>query len=490
MNENNLKFGYGRLTATLIIIMTAFIISGCGRSSGEFHYTTSSDEARQLFLEGLDNHENLFEDEARALFRKALKLDPDFAMAYYYLSLSSGITGDFQTLMNRAVDLVDSVSQPERLLILSKKAEFDDDMGKAQEYLEELVRVLPRSKRAHLHLGVFYYMLQMYQPALKECQLAVKLNPDFAPGYNMLAYIYVDLGQYTEAIEALKKYSDLRPKDPNPHDSMGEIFLAMGDFENSLKQYKEALKRESDFTYSIAGIANNYVLMGEYEKGRAQYREIFRKARNAQDTLRAHELIAQSYLYEKNADRAVDEYLKNLEYARSLTNIYAQAGIHAHLAVIFRERGDYPGSREQLDQMKDIFTRPDFQPGIRENYTRDYLFNDILVLTQTGKKDQAAQKYEKFRESAEASNNSLSIRRLRGLEGLMAYWNKDYATAIRLLNDPNPINQYFKYYLGLAYLKNGEEQKARLIFSEIAGYNRPSLTYALVRPEAEKFEFR
>ena len=43
-------------------------------------------EAYDSFLEGRDAYERLYNDDARRALEDAVKLDPDFAVAYLYLS--------------------------------------------------------------------------------------------------------------------------------------------------------------------------------------------------------------------------------------------------------------------------------------------------------------------------------------------------------------------------------------------------------------------
>ncbi len=85
-----------------------------------------------------------------------------------------------------------------------------------------------------------------------------------------------------------------------------------------------------------------------------------------------------------------------------------------------------------------------------------------------------------------ASEDMSLMRTYYGIEGIVAYWNKDYETAIRKFGDTNPLSQYFKYYLGLSHLKSGQGETARRIFTEITQFNRYDFMYTLVKPKAQK----
>ena len=57
--------------------------------------TTSSEEARKLYLDGRDLLEKLRGTDARRLFEQAVAKDPNFALAYVGLANTSGTNGEF-----------------------------------------------------------------------------------------------------------------------------------------------------------------------------------------------------------------------------------------------------------------------------------------------------------------------------------------------------------------------------------------------------------
>src|SRR5512136_2207096 len=78
--------------------------------------TTSSEEARQLYLKGRDLSEKLRATDARALFQQAAAKDPGFALAQVGLANSAGTAKEFFDAVARAVTLSDKASEPEKLL--------------------------------------------------------------------------------------------------------------------------------------------------------------------------------------------------------------------------------------------------------------------------------------------------------------------------------------------------------------------------------------
>ncbi|NIQ76957.1 MAG: hypothetical protein GTN93_02405, partial [Anaerolineae bacterium] len=141
----------------LATLLFSTLIWSCGQQSQDLTFTTSSPEALRLFMEGLEQNDFFYFEEARGLFRRAIEADPEFAMAHYYWALTATTAPDFQERLARAVELAENVSEPERLIILSTHAGNEDNAALARQRLEEVVQLLPRSKRAHTILGTYYY---------------------------------------------------------------------------------------------------------------------------------------------------------------------------------------------------------------------------------------------------------------------------------------------------------------------------------------------
>ena len=274
----------GKIPWLVTMIILSMAASGLGQSADDITFTTQSPEALQYFLSGLDLTDNFRYADAAVMFEKAVKADPDFAIAYDYWAATATSTEDYLTRLNKAIELAPKASEPERLTILADQALNDNKPELARENFRKLVELFPNGKRAHLYYASFLGGRQEYADAEKEYNRAISIDPGFAVAYNQLSYLLAYMGKYPEAIKALQKYAELRPQEPNPHDSMGEIYLWMGDYDNSMKEYGNALKIDPNFTPSIVGIGHNLVFKGEFENARAKYNEMPAHAKSVGDT--------------------------------------------------------------------------------------------------------------------------------------------------------------------------------------------------------------
>jgi tetratricopeptide (TPR) repeat protein len=187
------------------------------RSGGDkIPITTSSDEARKLYLEGRDLLEKLRATDARHLFEQAVAKDPNFALAYVGLANTAGTNGEFVAATARATALADKVSEGERHLILALDSALKGDAAGNLKHLSDLVALFPNDERAHNQLGQLYFGRQEYTTAISHYVKATAINPSFSTAYNQLGYAYRFLEKYDDAETAFKKYVELIPNDPNP----------------------------------------------------------------------------------------------------------------------------------------------------------------------------------------------------------------------------------------------------------------------------------
>ena len=418
------------------------------------------------------------------MFEKAIKADPAFAMAYDYWAATATSGEEGIKRINKAVELASTASEPERLTIMADKAMFENKMDMARQYIARLVELKPESKRAHYVYAIFLDGQRVDSEAEKEYHKTITIDPNFAAAYNNYAYFLSRLGQYTEALDALKKYAELKPLEPNPHDSMGEIYLWMGDYANSIKEYENSLKLNPRFVASIAGLGHNYVFKGEFEQARAKYSEMCTHAYSAGDTNMAYYWEATSYLYEKKYDAAITVLQEQLSFVTARNDIYQEPNIHSNLAIVYREKGDFDKALSEAARERELAMNPGIESATRQGYIRDCLASQASILACQGKIDQAKAALTEYLKSIEGINDPALMRNYHGVSGVVAFFNKAYQEAIDELKQSDPTNQYFKYYLGLASEMAGNNVQAKKVFSEVAGYNRNGLMYAIVRPLA------
>jgi tetratricopeptide (TPR) repeat protein len=165
--------------------------------------TTASLEALQAF--GLGDRERAKGNEldAARFYRRAVELDPEFAMAYARLGTVYGNVGEQAPSIEyrkRAFALRDRVSERERLYITAHyHASVERDPAKAAEVYELWKRTYPRDSVPHINLGIIYRERGEDDRALASFLEAIRLAPMQRLAYENAAETYIRLGRPDEA---------------------------------------------------------------------------------------------------------------------------------------------------------------------------------------------------------------------------------------------------------------------------------------------------
>ena len=171
--------------------------------------TTPSLEALKAFSIGMTTFRTQGDTEAIPFFKRAIELDPNFATAYASLGVAYSNLGQSSLSaenLKKAYDLRERVSERERYRISS--AYYDLATGeeeKAIQAYESWAQSYPRDMVPSANLGGIYNTLGQYEKAVPKVQESLRLEPNAATGYALLAGDYLALNRLDEAKAALEQ---------------------------------------------------------------------------------------------------------------------------------------------------------------------------------------------------------------------------------------------------------------------------------------------
>ena len=148
-----------------------------------------------------------------SLLTRAIEIDPQFAMAYAHLGRLYADLGEPETgaqHIAKAYELRDRVSDPENCFItFNYHRQVTRNLEMARQTLESWTQKYPRDFLPHGFLSGFTSPGSgHYDRAAEEGQKAIELEPDFAIGYENVAFAYVYLNRLSEAEAVLSKASE------------------------------------------------------------------------------------------------------------------------------------------------------------------------------------------------------------------------------------------------------------------------------------------
>jgi eukaryotic-like serine/threonine-protein kinase len=142
-------------------------------------------------------------------FKRAVELDPNFAIAYRALSASYGNLGEPEREaenLRKAYELREKVSDRERFYIEANYYwKVTGELEKAVPAYRLWQQTYPRDYALHVHLQAIYASLGNLEKALEEAREAIRLEPNSALNYETLAAQYVNLDRFDEGEKVLQQ---------------------------------------------------------------------------------------------------------------------------------------------------------------------------------------------------------------------------------------------------------------------------------------------
>lgn len=190
------------------------------------------------FVVGLAYHEEKVYGEARPHFERAIRLEPDYHLTYYYIGYCLYNLGDYE-LARRAFETHLSFVPEEGDshfglgLIALEEGRFDDAVTRFHSAIDlyeaaMAQRFNPKDRRrevakCHARLGDVHFRQGRYGEARTELEAATELWPMHYEAWFMLHQVLLRLGEDELAAAALKKHDEVReqvrPSMPTPSSS-------------------------------------------------------------------------------------------------------------------------------------------------------------------------------------------------------------------------------------------------------------------------------
>jgi Tfp pilus assembly protein PilF/predicted Ser/Thr protein kinase len=170
--------------------------------------TTPSLGALQSYTAGYSEMEQGQFLAAVPLFERAIELDPNFAMAYYFLGTAFDNAGDIERsreYIQKAFGLIDRVSEFERDLITATYYSYEGQTDKAIDAYRLSIQNYPRYWGFHNNLSVEYIDLGQFEEGLKESLEATALQANVEPPYRRQLDAYLCLDRLAEAKQLAEK---------------------------------------------------------------------------------------------------------------------------------------------------------------------------------------------------------------------------------------------------------------------------------------------
>jgi tetratricopeptide (TPR) repeat protein len=459
----------------------------------EIPVSTTSDEAMQEFLKGLELLDQGHFQEARPFFDKALELDPNFVSARMYRANSASSAKDWAENRDKFLAMREKANEGEVMMMDIIEANLANDPQKRKTTILQLTEKYPKSARAVDYLAGYHSGQDETEKARETWARAITLDPDYLPAINSLgfSYLFTSPKDYSKAQKYFELAVEKAPQSSKAHINLGDYHRAQGDLEKALASYMKAaeLDPNDDVAYSKAGHANSF--LGNLEAARKNYSD---SRAVSEFGLAGYNFEANTYILEGDHEKALAylqqaiEEVDQKEVPES-NKLWAIMGLTSDCAAIAMHQGNseaLKGFVAEMKPMSDQMIKEINGSGFTMNQKANIHFWEAMTHATAGNYDEAAATAELIKSDMEASDNPNKYRRYHRVHAYVNYQLGNYEKALEHMAELDEDDVYNKYWMAKAYKGMGDDEKAMKLFEEIVNDNFNSVQYVLILNEAKE----
>jgi len=447
--------------------------------------TSNSPQAFKLFSQGMRIQKPV---ETSTLLRKAVEVDPRFALAYESLYQSSRYgrrETEREKYLRKAFELSAKLPERERFLTQADYyREYLGDWEKAAKACEKLLALDPGDSQGSGMLHRIYMDLEEWDRAIPVCQgLIQKYKIRNNPLADMnLATCYAAKGLYDDAAKVVDEYLKTSPRRffPQP------LFHYKGrkDFASAFQFLERFRNTIAPWIYLLQK-GRLYIAQDDYLSAEQEFQKIL-KMDNMVSQINALDKLGTLYLHQGKIEAAKSQYQTGLELSKSQKMPDWEGAFHAMLAHTLNLSGNFDEARKEIEAARQLQFKYLDDIGNYDIYLEQYtyylqLLHERALITLESNDIQSFEKQAlELKESIEKDPRKKFMRlyfhlmghrelKQNNIRGALDYFER--ALALQPSQNPSSEQDLARYFYSLAeaHYKAGNLEKAQETFQKTAG---------------------
>jgi Tfp pilus assembly protein PilF len=142
----------------------------------------------------------------------------------------------------------DRAARAEEFFRAAYEAQMKGDLDRAIALYRKSIEAVPTAE-AHTFLGWSLSGQGDYAGAIRECRIAIDLDPEFGNPYNDIGSYLIRLDRHADAIPWLRRAMAARRYDPRhyPHVNLARVFARLGKVDAAIAELRRALAIEPGY---------------------------------------------------------------------------------------------------------------------------------------------------------------------------------------------------------------------------------------------------
>jgi tetratricopeptide (TPR) repeat protein len=301
-------------------------------------------------------------DRAIADYTEAIRINPKYALAYN----ARGITFNDKAEYDRAIADFDAVIALDPRLAfafanraLSYRGKNDHDHALAD--YNEALRLDPKNADYYSSRGITWRVKGDFDRSIADFDAAITLNPRLASAYADRAWSYRSKNDFDHALADFNEAIRLDPKNAAFYGNRGITWRVKGDFDRAIADLDTAIKLDAKIVFAYRERGNTYLAKGDTERAIADFSEAIRLSPN---TAMAHNWRGLAYKIAGDLERALLDLNEAIRLAPTFAAGYANRGD------VYRQKGDLDRAIVDLDEALRL------NPNITTAYTNRGLVHE------------------------------------------------------------------------------------------------------------------
>jgi len=442
--------------------------------------TTNSPEAFRFFIEG--GKLNAQGDFPRSIecMKKAVALDPEFAMAWRGMASSysnMGNTAEYEKHLHKALEFSDRVSERERLLI---QGMAENNADKKIEILNKLIELYPDDQYGHRALGYSYAEMEEWDKAREQLEWCYKTDKGEPMSTSNLAAAYVVAGKAAKAKEILQDSLRTFPDYPNTRALLAETHLCVGELDRAQAEADRAHSLSPTDPGIISLKGDIFQCRGDLKRAEEEYRKLIR-AEDPSSSIYGRRSLWGLSLLQGKFRQGMSELEKALGITRGLEPKSYELSIYNDMSYTELSTGRLKEALEETD--KAIKVAESFDPS-QHRRLRPLLLRGLCYIKMS-----SLEKVSRIAEEIKALNpRRTEVRWYLRLLGDIELEKKNHAKAIEYLKEALSLelpqwdsdyshNAFSQEALARAYFLSGDLENARIEYEEITRLTTGRIKY-------------